>query len=165
MKTLLGLILIIVSVSGCASVKAIDTNYQKMVNVSDGVSAEEAKIIAQKEIISTYEQRAYRVTAPDIKTTEQALKYPDFWFVAFGHNWLSPMSTDALAKTYTELKEAVYVVVIDKKTGVIKFSGEWFPKRNDGFDWVFNLEGYRAKEGLQLAPYSVGHKIGQPYTN
>jgi hypothetical protein len=155
------IILLVFGFSGCASVRAIDANYQQLVDVSDGVGEQEAKIIAQKEIISTYEQRAYRVTSPDIKTTQEALKYPDFWFVIFGHNWFSPMSTDALAKTYTELKETLYVVVIDKKTGSIKFSGEWFPKRNATFDWVFSPDAYRARDGLQLPPYTNGHKVGQ----
>lgn len=157
--------LVLIGLNGCASVRAIEKNYQNMVDVKDGVNQQEAKIMAQKEIISTYEERAYRVTAPDIRTTEEALKYPEFWFVVFGHNWLSPLSTDALAKTYTELKETLFVVVINKKSGEIVFSGEWYPKRNSSFDWVFNPENYRSKDGLILSPFSKSHKIGKPFVD
>lgn len=153
------LLAVVVLFNGCASIKAIERNYQHMVDVKDGVDIQEAKIIAQHEIILTYEKRDYRVTAPDINTTDYAKQYPDFWFVTFGHNWFSPMSTDPLAKTYTELREGVYVVVIDKKTGAIQFSGEWYPKRDESFNWVFNPDGYRASNSMALAPFSKGHRI------
>ena len=138
---------------GCASTEAIYKNYDNMVNLSDGVSIPEAKIIAQKEILSSYEKRNYRVTVPDVKATPEALKYPDFWFVVFGHNWFSPISMDPEAKTYTQLRETQYVIVIDKQTGAIKFSGQWYPKRANNFDWVFNLHEYKTGDSLALPPY------------
>ncbi len=54
--------------------------------------------------------------------------------IIFGRNWLSPISTEEGAKTYTELKEAQYLVVIAKKDGQIYFSGEYYPKRSPDFD-------------------------------
>ena len=137
---------------GCASVDSIYKNYEQMVNIKDGVDAQEAKIIAQKTILSAEEKRDYRITAPDIKTNAQALKYPDHWFVVFGHNWFSPMSTDPMAKTYTELRDAQYLVVIDKTDGRIQFAGEWYVKREEDFDWVFDLQGYKKKDPLALPP-------------
>jgi hypothetical protein len=141
---------------GCASIDAVQKNYDAMVDMKDGVSEHEAKLIAQKEILNVQEKRDYRITAPDIKTTEAASKYPMYWFVVFGHNWFSPISMDPTAKTYTELREAQYVVVIDKLSGEIKFSGQWFQKRQNNFDWVFNPEAYREGNRLALPPYEKG---------
>ena len=104
------LIVLTLMMGGCASEQAVYNNYVTMVNVSDGVNEQEAKIIAQKQIIGMHQKRDYRVTAPDIKDTPEAQQYPDYWFVGFGHNWLSPMSTDPLAKTYTELRETQYTL-------------------------------------------------------
>ncbi len=145
-------------IGGCASSEAIYRNYDKMVDSRDGVTAHEAKIIAQKDLIGMQQRRDYRMTAPDINNTPQAKQYPGYWFVVFGHNWFSPMSTDPMAKTYTDLREAQYVVVIDKQTGVIKFSGEWYPKRANNFDWVFNPQEYRQDNSLVLPPYEKGRK-------
>lgn len=144
---------------GCASSEAIYNNFAKMVNTSDGIDQQEAKIIAQNEIIKMYEKRDYRVTAPDIKTTHAASKYPDYWFIIFGHNWFSPMSTDPMAKTYTQLREAQYLVVINKANGDIKFSGQWFPKRTDDFDWVFHPDHYSKERALGLSPGEAGNPI------
>lgn len=144
---------------GCASTEAVYRNYDRLVDTRNGVSAQEAKIIAQKELIGVQQRRDYRITAPDLKDTPESRKYPDYWFVAFGHNWFSPISTDPLAKTYTQLKEAQYVVVIDKKTGDIKFSGEWYPKRANNFDWVFYPDDYLKGSTLNLPPYEKGRKF------
>ncbi len=151
-------LILLVIAGGCASSRAIHNNYEKMVNISDGVDEQEAKIMAQKDIIAMYEQRDYRVTAPDVKDTPEALKYPDYWFVVFGHNWLSPISTDPLAKTYTELKEAQYLVVINKESGEIVFSGQWYSKRADHFDWVFYPKNYSAGS-LNLPPGEAGNPV------
>ena len=153
------LAIFVLTVGGCASMEAIYRNYDRMVNVSDGVNDQEAKIIAQKQIIGMQQSRDYRVTAPDIKTTPQALGYPQYWFVVFGHNWLSPISTDPMAKTYTQLRETQYLVVIDKQTGEIKFSGEWYPKRRSDFGWVFEPDGYKANHPLDLPPGEKGQPL------
>ena len=149
-----GLVIISVMVlAGCASTEAIYKNYNTLVNLKDGIDQQEAKILAQRIIISTNEQRSYRITVPDIKSTPYALKYPDYWFVVFGRNWLSPISTDVMAKTYTQLREAQFVVVINKANGNIKFAGLWYPKRAADFDWVFDPDAYKATNPLALAPY------------
>ncbi len=147
---LLGVLMVL---TGCASTEAIHKNYNQMVNTADGVSAHEAKLIAQHKIIAVDEKRNYRITAPDVKADAEALKYPDYWFVVFGHNWFSPVSMDPAAKTYTELRETQYLVVINKSTGDVKFFGEWYPKREKTFFWVFDQEGYmKEKPALSLPP-------------
>jgi hypothetical protein len=139
--------------TGCTSTEAIYKNYDKLVDLKDGVNAEQAKIIAQKKLINTEEKDSYRISYPDIKTGQLVYKYPGYWFVVFGHNWLEPMSMNPLAGTYTELREAEYLVVINKKTGKIPFSGEWYPKRENDFDWVFDQQAYNRKDPLVLPPY------------
>ena len=148
----IGMVLSLIVMAGCASTQAIYRNYYHLVNIQDGVDEQEAKILAQKIIISTEEQRNYRITAPDIKTSKEALEYPYCWFVVFGHNWFSPISTDPMAKTYTELRETQFLVVIDKHTGQIKFHGLWYPKRANDFDWVFAPEDYKKENPLALPP-------------
>ena len=155
MKSILnGFILISVFVmAGCASTEAIYKNYNQLVNFKDGVDSKEAKIMAQRIIVATDEKRDYRITAPDIKTSPAALKYPEYWFVVFGHNWLAPISTDAMAGTYTQLRETQFLVVINKSDGNIKFAGLWYPKRADNFNWVFDPDAYKLGNNLALSPY------------
>ena len=158
MRNMLGAILVLIA-GGCATPQAVYRNYDAMVSVSDGVNEREAKIMAQKQIIGMQQSRDYRVTAPDIKTTPEALKYPQVWFVVFGHNWFSPISTDPMAKTYTQLRETQYLVAIDKETGEIKFSGEWYPKRMNNFDWIFDPDGYKRNNPLALPPGEKGRPL------
>lgn len=142
----------VLALAGCATERAIYKNYEAHVDVKDGVSEHEAKLIAQRQIVGAMEKRDYRITAPDIRNDEEAKKYPDYWFVLFGHNWLSPISTDPMAKTYTELRETQFLVVIDKLSGDIKFSGQWYPKRAAHFDWVFDQDAYKRDNPIALPP-------------
>ena len=137
MKTIALMIMLMAGLTSCASREDIIKNYEEKVNYVDGVNAEEAKSIAKRKIITAEEQRNYKITAPGILNNLYTQKYSDYWFVVFGHNWLSPISTDPNSKTYTELKEAQYLVVIHKNTGDIVFAGEYFSKRSQEFDWVF----------------------------
>lgn len=131
------LIILTTGLSACASRENIMQNYEERVDTNDGIDAREARTIAQRKIISVPEKRNYKITAPGFLNTPATKKYGDYWFVVFGHNWLSPISTEDGAKTYTELKEAQYLVVIHKGEGQIVFAGEYFPKRSPDFAWVF----------------------------
>lgn len=131
------IVMLAMGLASCASREDIIQNYEEKVNYADGVNISEARLIAKRKIITTDEKRNYKITAPGVLANIYTEKYPNYWFVVFGHNWLSPISTDENAKTYTELKEAQYLVVIDKTTGDIPFSGEFFPKRSHDFDWIF----------------------------
>ena len=145
-------ILTLCLLAGCSSTKAIYKNYDTLVRTSDGVNAQEAKIMAQRILIGTEEKDSYRVSYPDIKTGPMVARYPDFWFVVFGHNFLEPLSTSALTDTYRELLKTEYLVVINKKTGKSPFFGEWYPKRENDFDWVFDQHAYNRKDPLALPP-------------
>ena len=145
-------LLAICFLAGCTSTQAIYKNYDNLVHVQNGVNEQAAKIIAQRKLINTEEKDSYRISYPDIKTGALVHKYPGYWFVVFGHNWLEPMSSSSLAGTYTQLRETEYLVVIDKKTGKIPFFGEWYPKRENDFDWVFDRHAYNRKDHLALPP-------------
>jgi len=137
MRTVLLVMMIIFGLTSCASREDIVRNYEEQVNYSDGISPIEAKLIAKRKIITVQERRNYKITDPDILNNLFSQKYPDYYFVVFGHNWFSPISTDENAKTYSDLMAADYLVVINKNTGEIPFYGEYFPKRSHGFEWVF----------------------------
>jgi hypothetical protein len=128
-------------------------------HVENGIDMKSAKMIAQKKLINTYEKDNYRISVPDIKTGPQADKYPGYWFVVFGHNWFSPMSSDPFAGTYTQLRETEYLVVIDKKTGAVPFYGQWYPKRENDFNWVFDRAAYRKKNSIALPPGEQSKEI------
>ena len=138
--------------AGCTSTKAIYKNYGNLVHNEKGVNSEQAKIIAQKVLINAIERDSYRISYPDIKVGKLVDKYPNYWFVVFGHNWLEPMSQSPYAGTYRDLIAKEFLVVIGKETGNITFFGEWYPKRENDFDWVFDQDAYKRKDPLALPP-------------
>ncbi len=145
--------------AGCASTKAIYKNYDYMVHPEHGVDVQAAKIMAQRMLVNTEERDNYRISFPDIKTGPMVYKYPDYWFVVFGHNFLEPLSSNALTDTYRELLATEYLVVINKKTGRMPFFGQWYPKRENDFDWVFDQRAYNRKDPLVLPPYKKSREI------
>ena len=138
--------------SGCVSTGTIDKDYHNLGHLENGADARQAKIIAQKTLLNTEEKDFYRISFPDIKTGLSAQKYPGYWFVVFGHNWLEPLSQDALRASYSDLRETEYLVVIDKETGKTRFFGEWYPKRENDFDWVFDPKAYKRRDSIALPP-------------
>jgi hypothetical protein len=138
--------------AGCSSTKAIYKNYDNLASPGHGVNAQAAKIMAQRILIGTQEKESYRISYPDIKNGPMVSKYPDYWFVVFGHNWLEPMTGSPLVENYKQLLETQYLVVIDKNTGKMPFFGEWYPKRENDFDWVFDRHAYNRKDPLVLPP-------------
>src|ERR1041385_7129242 len=99
MKTIALFVVLMASLTSCATREDIIRNYEEKVNYTDGVNTEEAKSIAKRKIITAEEKRNYKITAPGILNNLYTQKYSDYWFVVFGHNWFSPISTDENAKT------------------------------------------------------------------
>ena len=149
----------VVLCSGCASVKTVDQDYKHHVNLTDGVDFKEAKIIAQKKLLSTEDKDTFCLSLPEIKTGHLVSAYPRYWFVTFGPNWLEPMSKEALTESYHELKEKVFIVVIDKNSGDIFFAGTWYPKREDDFNWIFHPAAYNDNNPLALPPGEASREI------
>jgi hypothetical protein len=158
-KPLRWFLLPLILLAGCATSRDVYKNYDSKVTPGQGVSSEQAKIVAQKKLLNTIDKERYRLSYPDIKTGEVVKKYPDYWFVVFGHNWLEPMSKYPMAWTYKQLRETEFLVVIDKKTGEIPFFGEWYPKRENDFDWVFDRHAYNRKDPLALPPYEQSKDV------
>ncbi len=152
-------ILALCLLTGCTSTETVYKNYDNLMPVRNGATAEQAKVIAQRALINTEEKDCFRLSFPDINTSPMALKYPDYWFVVFGHNFLEPFLPYPLIESYRELVQMEYVVVIDKKTGKILFHGEWFPKRENDFDWVFDPHAYNRKDPLVLPPYQHSREL------
>jgi hypothetical protein len=144
---------------GCTSTKAIYKNYDNLVRPDKSVNAEQAKIMAQRILIDTEEKDSYRISFPDIKTGSMVYNYPNYWFVVFGHNFLEPMSSNALTESYKDLLQTEYLVVINKKTGKSPFFGEWYPKRENDFNWVFDQHAYNRKDPLVLPPGKQSKEI------
>ena len=69
------------------------------------------------------------------------------------------MSQNPYAGTYRELIVKEYLVVIDKKTGAVPFFGEWYPKRENDFDWVFDQHAHYLKDPLALPPGRQSREI------
>jgi len=159
MRNILQAGLMLILLAGCTSTKAIYKNYDALISPGGAVDAEQAKIIAQRMLIDTEQKDSYRLSYPDIKTGDIVYKYPNFWFVVFGHNFLEPMSNDALNPTYRDLLETEFLVVVDRRNGKIAFDGEWYPKRENDFDWVFDLHAYNRKDPLALPPYKQAKQL------
>ena len=94
-----------VFLAGCATISSVDKNYQK-INWQDGISRNEAFLIAKKHLIAQKEKPDYQVIAPFVRTDQKAKAQPNVWFVAF-----HPRKVPLLFK--------YYLVVVDKKTGEI----------------------------------------------
>ena len=152
-------IIIVLFMVGCATPESIYRSYTTMVDVIDGVSEEEAKIIAKYNLMQMRENELYKISAPVIYTDSRATVYPKYWFVAFGPNWFAPMSKNRDELTYKELNSADYLVVIDKDNGDIVFSGLYYHTRADDFDWVFNPEKDPNTPRFELPPGRPGTKL------
>ncbi len=115
-----------VFLSGCATVSSISRNY-KNIDLSDGISRQEAKVIAQKQIIQTDFKKDYRIINPSIYHAEEftddlkerflrdkaiydsgQLRYPNSWHIIFHPKWLSLFSL-------------YYLVVVDKDSGEVQY--------------------------------------------
>lgn len=155
----ISLFMVVVLLTACATTESIYQSYKTMVDIADGVSEEEAKIIAKYNLTKMKERELYKISAPVIYTDSRATVYPKYWFVAFGPNWFAPMSKEREGLTYKELNSADYLVVIDKDNGDIVFSGLYFHTRVDDFDWIFDSNPKTLKSRFDLPPGRPGTKI------
>ena len=117
-------ILMIFLVAGCATslsddIKSVKDNYATIVFYG-GVVLEEAKIIAQNQLVKRNIADIYALTKPLVKRDVSELpNYEDYWFIFF-----------------EEKKPAgipfIFVVLIDKKNGKVKFSDDY----NEDNQWI-----------------------------
>ena len=84
----------------------------QQIDLSDGVSKEEAIIIAQNYLIDEKADGVFAITKPRI---EDSALIEGCWAVSFSRTWREQLEHGPLWS----------VVHIDKKTGKIKSSGGW----------------------------------------
>ena len=114
----------VVFLTGCSAATAINKKYAT-VNRADGVTEKEAVVIAQHELLASELLARFHIKKVSILSDRLVEPYPDYVFVSFypiafdDHFWR-------------------YLVVIDKKTGVVFRAEKYQPLRNINYDWVFN---------------------------
>lgn len=96
-----------------------------LIDYSDGISAQEAVTIAQKEFSEIpYNRGPYDVLKAAAVTHAQTAQYPNFWFV------------DLPAKDKKSPQR--FLSVIDKRTGAVIRSADWYVQKNPDLSWIFN---------------------------
>jgi len=98
-------------------------NHQR-IHYADGVSEEEAKLIAQKFMIDSIYTGPMDLYHPVVDQSPAAQEYRNFWFVIFS----------SLSKGDKALRQ---LVVIDKRTGGVIRSVDVAGRVYENFDWIF----------------------------
>ncbi len=96
------ILIITILLSGCATTRSIYANYDS-VNYGDGVSKQEAKIIAQKELLDVKQHSSYMISFPDVEDKGT------YWKVIFSSLYMNRLA---------------YIIDINKTTGEILKSYE-----------------------------------------
>ena len=110
-------IIITLFLTGCASLlmsesEAVLKRYPTVV-FEDGISLEEAKLIAQRELIRRNEVAIYELAKPQIAANVADLSHSqNYWFVFFNE------------RSSSDIKY-IFMAVIDKKDGRIKFAEDY----------------------------------------
>lgn len=118
------LVLAVLLVTGCqtssmSDIVSVTDSYAAIV-FDNGISLQESKIIAQKELIKKNVIDIYGLTMPEVYNDASDLSgHEKYWFIFFKEKRPSNIPF-------------VYVIVIDRKTGRVKFSEDF----NEGNDWI-----------------------------
>jgi len=102
---LLGCIVVILLLSGCATTDSINRN-AATINYSDGINEQEAKYIAQKYCLDKGIRDIF-ISSPEV---EETFSQPKVWEIRFQEKNLSQF-------------DYRYTLFIDKKTGEVTYSG------------------------------------------
>ena len=118
------LLLLLVMVMGCATattenVEAISDSYERIV-FDDGITLEESKVIAQKQLIRKNVIDIYDFSKPQAALDVTDLpNHQDYWFVFF-------------EETRPGNIPFIFMIVINKETGRVKFADDY----NEGNQWI-----------------------------
>jgi len=116
--------LILLLVLGCATstaenVKTVSDHYEQVI-FDDGISLEESKVIAQKQLIKKNVVDLYDLSKPQIaRDVTELPDYQEYWFIFFEEK--SPGSIPF-----------IFMVLVHKETGKIKFADDY----NEGNQWI-----------------------------
>ena len=103
--------------AGCATVSSVRYFYEK-IDYSDGVSKDEAKLIAKKHLIDSVYKYDYRVINPEIRTWYEK----DAWIVRFPPKKVQLLIPEGL---FEAVMPNAYLVAVDKRTGAVIKGGRW----------------------------------------
>jgi len=122
MKNYFAIICIALFFTGCAAnTEFINTNYEK-INFDDGITLEEAKTIAQKQILITKPYDDHLILNPKVfRRFKDVPNSEDYWFISFDRE-----EQDGIQK--------IFLVSINKKDGDIVYSRLYLP----GEDWILH---------------------------
>lgn len=116
-----GLILL----SGCTSIESIDKNYKK-IDFRDGLSENETRIMAQKALLDSGDINKFIYEKPIFDNDPTVRKrYPNYAFIHF-----APVVGN----------DERYLIVINEKSGEVKYSGPFNPFKNKNYDTILKIQ-------------------------
>lgn len=113
-KYILGALVVFTGCSSSAVVtsRSVLKAYETVV-VEDGISLDEAKVIAQERLIKANEARIYDLAAPQVAGDVADLpRYQDYWFIFFKERTVANI-------------EYMFMVAVDKKSGDVQYAGDY----------------------------------------
>ena len=122
MKKYLSIVLVLFV--GCSTAQSdailsVTNNYEKVV-FDDGISLEEAKMVAQKQLVKNNVVDLYDLSRPQIDEDVAELPgHENYWFVFFEEK--QPASIPF-----------IFMVLVDKETGKVKYADD----HNEGNQWI-----------------------------
>jgi len=94
------------------NIRAVSNNFEAIV-YDDGISQEEAKIIAQNKLIEENLVKFYDLSNPKVAMDVTDLpNYEEYWFITFKE------------KKAANIK-FTFMAIIDRKTGKVKFANDY----------------------------------------
>ncbi|MFC1514375.1 hypothetical protein ACFL5X_00540 [Candidatus Omnitrophota bacterium] len=111
------LLVVMLLLSGCATIGSIERNYA-LIDYSDGIDKEEAILIGKKDLISadpkTKLKYKYRITGPLTGYDEKA----GVWTICFVPRYI-------VGNVDLSYRDTVYCLDVDRSSGEILASGEF----------------------------------------
>ena len=110
--------------AGCATsstdrIQSVSDHY-KTIDFGNGISLEESKIVAQRQLIKKNVVDLYDLSNPQVDYDVSELpNHQNYWFIFFEEK--QPASIPF-----------IYMVVVNKKNGKIKFADDY----NEGNQWI-----------------------------
>lgn len=115
---------LLIFMMGCAgslaeSLKSVSDRYEAVV-IEDGIDLQEAKAIAQKQMVKENLVELYDLSNPQVeKDVAELPRYQDYWFIYFDEKRPSGIPF-------------IFMVIIHKETGKVKFADDY----DRGKQWI-----------------------------
>jgi hypothetical protein len=116
--------IVLLFMAGCSTAQPVTVqsvlNSYKTVVFDDTISLEEAKIIAQRQLVAKNVVELYYLSNPQLEGDVSALPHnQDYWFIFFEEKQPSSIPF-------------IFMVVINRQTGAVKFADDF----NVGSQWI-----------------------------